>query len=43
MLREDFFNIGDGHAAMGDGEIAGTAIEVPLKARVQLSVLKAAP
>ncbi len=32
--------IGDGHAAMGDGEIAGTAIEVPLKARVQLSVIK---
>ena len=25
---------------MGDGEIAGTAIEVPLKARVQLSVIK---
>src|SRR6202163_4164561 len=34
------FYIGDGHAAMGDGEIAGTAIEVPLKARVQLSVIK---
>ena len=32
--------IGDGHAAMGDGEIAGTAIEVPLKARVQLNVIK---
>ncbi|HTW56928.1 MAG TPA: acetamidase/formamidase family protein [Terriglobales bacterium] len=32
--------IGDGHAQMGDGEIAGTAIEVPLKARVQLSVIK---
>lgn len=32
--------IGDGHAAMGDGEIAGTAIEVPLKARIQLSVIK---
>jgi amidase len=32
--------IGDGHAAMGDGEIAGTAIEVPLKARLQLSVIK---
>jgi acetamidase/formamidase len=25
---------------MGDGEVAGTAIEVPLKARVQLSVIK---
>jgi amidase len=32
--------IGDGHAAMGDGEIAGSAIEVPLKARVQLTVIK---
>ncbi len=32
--------LGDGHAAMGDGEVAGTAIEVPLRARVQLSVIK---
>jgi amidase len=32
--------IGDGHAAMGDGEIAGSAIEVPLKARVQITVIK---
>jgi len=32
--------LGDGHAAMGDGEAAGSAIEVPLKARVQLSVIK---
>src|SRR5205807_236533 len=32
--------VGDGHAAMGDGEIAGTAIEVPLKARFQVSVIK---
>jgi amidase len=31
---------GDGHAAMGDGEIAGTAIEVPMKARLQLDVVK---
>ena len=31
---------GDGHAAMGDGEIAGTAIEVPMKARLQVDVLK---
>jgi acetamidase/formamidase len=31
---------GDGHAAMGDGEIAGTAIEVPMRARLQLSVIK---
>ena len=32
--------LGDGHAAMGDGEIAGTAMEVPLKARVQVDVIK---
>jgi amidase len=32
--------IGDGHAAMGDGEVAGSAIEVPLKARLQLSIIK---
>ena len=31
--------VGDGHAAMGDGEIAGTAIEVPLHARVQVDVI----
>jgi len=32
--------MGDGHAAMGDGEIAGTALEVPLRSRVQVSVIK---
>jgi amidase len=32
--------VGDGHAAMGDGEIAGTAVEVPLRARVQVEVIK---
>jgi len=32
--------LGDGHAAMGDGEAAGSAIEVPLKARVQVNVIK---
>jgi acetamidase/formamidase len=32
--------LGDGHAAMGDGEIAGTAIEVPLRARLQVEVIK---
>jgi amidase len=31
---------GDGHAAMGDGEIAGTAIEVPMRARLQVDVVK---
>ena len=32
--------MGDGHAAMGDGEIAGTAIEVPMLARVEVTVIK---
>jgi acetamidase/formamidase len=32
--------LGDGHAAMGDGEVAGTAIEVPLRARLQVSLIK---
>jgi len=32
--------VGDGHAAMGDGEVAGTAIEVPLRSRVQVQVIK---
>ena len=32
--------MGDGHAAMGDGEVAGTAIEVALLARVQIGLIK---
>ncbi len=32
--------VGDGHAAMGDGEIAGTAIEVPMRAKMQVDVIK---
>ncbi len=32
--------LGDGHAAMGDGEVAGAAIEVPLRARVQVDLIK---
>jgi len=32
--------LGDGHAAMGDGEVAGAAIEVPLRARVQVELIK---
>jgi acetamidase/formamidase len=33
--------VGDGHAAMGDGEIGGTAIEVAMHARLSLRVIKA--
>ncbi len=32
--------LGDGHAAQGDGEIAGTGIEVPLRVRVQVDLVK---
>jgi amidase len=32
--------LGDGHAAMGDGEVAGTAIEVSMRVRVQVDVIK---
>jgi amidase len=31
---------GDGHAAQGDGEIAGTGIEIPMRVRLQVEVLK---
>ena len=32
------FSLGDGHAAQGDGEVCGTAIETPMRARVRLHV-----
>lgn len=31
---------GDGHAAQGEGEVAGTGIEVPLKVRLSVEVIK---
>lgn len=34
------FFLGDGHAAQGDGEIAGTGIEISMDVTVTLSVLK---
>lgn len=34
------FSCGDGHAAQGDGEVCGTAIETPMRARVRLTVIK---
>ena len=39
-VRGALLYLGDGHAAMGDGEIAGTAIEVPMRARLQVDVIK---
>lgn len=32
------FSLGDGHAAQGDGEVCGTAIETPIRATVRLTV-----
>jgi acetamidase/formamidase len=32
------FSAGDGHAAQGDGEVSGTAIEAPVRGEVTLSV-----
>jgi acetamidase/formamidase len=32
------FSAGDGHAAQGDGEVSGTAIECPVEARLTLDV-----
>ncbi|GAC1304468.1 MAG: acetamidase/formamidase family protein [Vulcanimicrobiaceae bacterium] len=32
------FSLGDGHAAQGDGEVCGTAIETPVRATVRLTV-----
>lgn len=32
------FSVGDGHAAQGDGEVGGTAIECPMRARLRLEL-----
>ncbi|KAF8582457.1 Acetamidase/Formamidase [Ramaria rubella] len=37
------FSIGDGHAAQGDGEVCGTAIETPIKVSVRLTAIKNKP
>jgi acetamidase/formamidase len=37
------FSCGDGHAAQGDGEVCGTAIETPMTARIRLSAEKTMP
>jgi len=39
-VRGALFYFGDGHAAMGDGEVAGSAVEVPMKARFQFELVK---
>jgi acetamidase/formamidase len=39
-VRGALLYLGDGHAAMGDGEVAGTAIEVPMHVRIQVDLIK---
>ncbi len=34
------YSMGDGHAAQGDGEVCGTAIETPMRATVRLTLRK---
>jgi len=34
------FHVGDGHAAQGDGEVCGTAIESPMKVIVKVNLIK---
>ena len=34
------FSIGDAHAAQGDGEVCGTAIEAPMRVVLELNVIK---
>jgi amidase len=36
-------HVGDGHALQGDGEIAGTGIEISMDVRVTVRVLKSRP
>ena len=37
------FSCGDGHAAQGDGEVCGSAVETPMKATISLTVEKNMP
>jgi acetamidase/formamidase len=39
-VRGAMLYLGDGHAAMGDGEVAGTAIEVPMRVRLKIDLIK---
>jgi len=40
FVRGALFQVGDGHAAQGDGEVDQTAIETSLRGRIQLTVRK---
>ena len=40
FVKGALFEVGDGHAAQGDGEVDQTAIETSLRGRLQLTVRK---
>ena len=37
------FSVGDTHAAQGDGEVCGTAIESPMKVAIKFDLIKSTP
>jgi acetamidase/formamidase len=37
-VPDALFSLGDGHAAQGDGEVCGTAIETPVRVSVRLTI-----
>jgi len=39
-VKGALFYFGDGHAAMGDGEVAGSAVEVPMRAQFRFDLVK---
>ena len=38
QVPDALFSLGDGHAAQGDGEVCGTAIETPVRVSVRLTI-----
>ena len=42
LVEGALFSIGDTHAAQGDGEVSGTAVEAPMRIVLELTVLEGA-
>jgi acetamidase/formamidase len=40
LAPDALFSLGDGHAAQGDGEVCGTAIETPMQVTIRLTARK---
>ena len=40
FVKGALFSCGDGHAAQGDGEVSGTAIETAMHCTMRLTVIK---